>query len=125
MAKILLPVLPSFSACQLSPGGLVVSIGTQLLSVSGIQPSLQEQIIVLKGTVSTTEQMAVLAQGLSSKQGFLHLWSRQARPDGQSESTWHSSSVSTGRGGPLGEQATNGLPTSPVVAKMGDCKNVR
>jgi hypothetical protein len=52
------------------PGELVVSIGTQLLSVSGTHPSLQEQIIVRKGTVSTTEQMAVEAQGLNSKQGF-------------------------------------------------------
>ena len=90
-------------------------MGTQLLSVSGTQPSLHEQIMVLNGTVSTTEQMAELAHGFSSKQGFLHLCSRQARPDGQSESTWHSSSDSTGKGGPLGEQATRGLPTWPGI----------
>jgi hypothetical protein len=39
----------------IAPGGLVVSIGTQLRSESGIHPSLHEQIIVRKGTVSTTE----------------------------------------------------------------------
>ena len=66
--QILLRQAESFShsSSLTHPGEFVVSIGTQLRSVSGIQPSLQEQIIVLNGVVSTTEQMALAAQGFSS-----------------------------------------------------------
>jgi len=103
----------SHSSSRTQPGGLGVSMGTQLLSVSGIQPSLHEQIMVLKGTVSTTEQIAVEAHGFSSKQGFLQDFSRQARPEGQSESIVHSGSLSTGKGSFCAEQDTSGLPTSP------------
>ncbi len=68
--------------------------------------------MVLKGVVSTTEQMAVESQGDNSRQGFLQLSSRQARPEGQSESTWHTGST-TGCGCGGAAHDTSGLPTVP------------
>ena len=43
-------------------------------------PVRHEQIMVRKGTVSTTEQTALVSQGFNSTHGFLHLLSKQARP---------------------------------------------
>ena len=100
------------SSSRTQPGGFSMGIGTQLRSVSGTQPVRHEQIMVRKGTVSTTEQTAVASHGFSSKQGFRHRLSRQARPDGQSASVTHSGS-SIGMGSCLGVHKTKGSPTYP------------
>jgi hypothetical protein len=95
------------------PDGAGRSTGLQLVSVSGTQPSLQEQIIVLKGRLFTTEQMAVTSQGERAMHGFSHLSLRQAVLSGQSPSTLHSGSGSGTDGDSLGEQETSGFPTQP------------
>lgn len=95
------------------PGGLGMGIGTQLLSESGIHPSRQEQIMVLNGTVSTTEHTAVMSQGFSSKHGFRQVPSKQALPEGQSESTSHSALASSGIGSFPAVHKTSGSPTNP------------
>jgi hypothetical protein len=48
------------------PASFSIGMGLQLLSESGYQPVRQEQIIVLNGTVSTTEQTAVTSHGFNS-----------------------------------------------------------
>ena len=95
------------------PGGLGRSTGTQLVSVSGTQPSLHAQIMVRNGRLLTTVHMAVTWQGDSERHGFSHRSLRQAVSSGQSPSTRHSGSGSGTEGASLGEQETSGLPTQP------------
>ena len=84
----------------------------QLVSESGTQPSLQEQIIVLKGRLLTTVQTEVRWQGERAWQGLPHLSSRQAVSSGQSPSVRHSGSGSP-MVGSVGVQDTKGFPTHP------------
>jgi len=79
------PLGQSSSLAQ--PGGLGRSTGLHFVWVSGTQPSLQEQIIVLKGRLFTTVQMAVTSQGERDRQGFSQRSFRQAVSSGQSPST--------------------------------------
>ena len=58
--------LVGHSSSRTQPGGFSSCTGLQLRSVTGTQPGRHEQIMVRKGTVSTTLQMAVESQGLSS-----------------------------------------------------------
>ena len=79
------PLGQSSSLAQ--PGGLGSSTGLHLVWVSGTQPSLQEQIMVLKGRLLTTVQMAVWSHGEREKHGFSQRSFRHAVSSGQSPST--------------------------------------
>jgi hypothetical protein len=67
---------------MLMTGGVALQVPLPEL----MYPGGQTHIIVLTGRDGVTLQLAGLWQGSSSVQGFLHVPSKQANGDGQSES---------------------------------------
>lgn len=78
---------------------LVILPGTQATVASPAKFGRHSQIIVLIGNVSTTLHLALTMHGLVSAQGSLQTPPKHASLLGQSASTWHPASGSSGSKG--------------------------